>query len=377
MTAARAARIGLALAATAVIAAAVLILLTHSGGTQADAAGAPSGTTGPTSSGPLPPTKLTKLPRGTDVNGTLPLVVRLNGIPAPTTPRPWFEPHVNGTWTTVDNLEIFKPASTLMPCQSYTVTIPADTIATGHSRLGVRRTIPLPVACGSVRGLQVALARLGYLPYHLHPDVGHVQPRGREPRAEAAQQAFDPPSGRLISEARDAPPVSYGDGADPVTIGALEVFQEDHNILATGAQSARTWESLLAGETDDRRNPQPYTWVSVTESLPETLEVHHGNHIALSTPANTGVPGAATAQGIFPIFERFVSTTMTGTNPDGSHYSDPGVPWVNYFNGGDAVHGFDRPGYGYPQSDGCVELPPATAQVVYGMLRIGDIVWVQ
>ena len=31
---------------------------------------------------------------------------------------------------------------------------------------------------------------------------------------------------------------------------------------------------------------------------------------------------------------------MSGTNPDGSHYSDPGVPYVAYFNGGDAVHGF-------------------------------------
>ena len=139
----------------------------------------------------------------------------------------------------------------------------------------------------------------------------------------------------------------------------------------------RTWESLLAAETNDRRNPNPYTWVTVTETIPETLEVHRGSHIVLTSPANTGVPGAATAQGVFPIFSRFVSTTMTGTNPDGSHYSDPGVPWVNYFNGGDAVHGFPRGSYGSPQSNGCVELPISTAQVVYGYLRIGDIVWVQ
>jgi lipoprotein-anchoring transpeptidase ErfK/SrfK len=86
------------------------------------------------------------------------------------------------------------------------------------------------------------------------------------------------------------------------------------------------------------------------------------------------VAGAETAQGTFPIFSRFTSTTMTGTNPDGSKYSDPGVPWVNYFNGGDAVHGFPRGSYGTPQSDGCVELPIETAHTVYGMLAIGDIV---
>jgi len=34
--------------------------------------------------------------------------------------------------------------------------------------------------------------------------------------------------------------------------------------------------------------------------------------MVLSTPANTGVPGAETPMGIFPIFARDVSTTMTG-----------------------------------------------------------------
>ena len=41
---------------------------------------------------------------------------------------------------------------------------------------------------------------------------------------------------------------------------------------------------------------------------------------------------------------------MSGTNPDGSHYIDPGIPDVSYFNGGDALHGFIRASYGFPQS---------------------------
>ncbi len=48
---------------------------------------------------------------------------------------------------------------------------------------------------------------------------------------------------------------------------------------------------------------------------------------------------------------------MSGYNPDGSYYSDPGIPWVSYFNGGDALHGYIRGAYGYPQSLGCVEMP--------------------
>jgi lipoprotein-anchoring transpeptidase ErfK/SrfK len=49
---------------------------------------------------------------------------------------------------------------------------------------------------------------------------------------------------------------------------------------------------------------------------------------------------------------------------------------VAYFNGGDAVHGFVRARYGYPQSDGCVELPPSHAEVVYPMDYYGTLVTV-
>ena len=105
--------------------------------------------------------------------------------------------------------------------------------------------------------------------------------------------------------------------------------------------------------------------------------MHENRRVVITTPANTGVPGATTQTGEFPIYVRYTSTTMIGTNVDGSHYNDPGVPWVNYFNGGDAVHGYIRPSYGSPQSNGCVELPIATAQTVYGMLQLGDLVIVE
>ena len=76
------------------------------------------------------------------------------------------------------------------------------------------------------------------------------------------------------------------------------------------------------------------------------------------------------------MYLRYTSTTMSGTNPDGSHYDDPGVPWVSYFNGGDAVHGFLRGSYGSPQSLGCVELPYSTAQGAYDLMNYGTLVTV-
>ncbi len=169
------------------------------------------------------------------------------------------------------------------------------------------------------------------------------------------------------------PGLAYGT-LDPTTRGALIVYQSDHGLPATGIPDGSTWASLLAAETLGHVNPTPYTFVTVSEGSPETLEVHRGGRVVISTPANTGVAGAETERGTFPIYARYVSTTMTGTNPDGSHYSDPGVPWVNYFNGGDAVHGFPRASYGFPQSNGCVELPIGTAAQVYPLLAIGDLV---
>jgi lipoprotein-anchoring transpeptidase ErfK/SrfK len=49
---------------------------------------------------------------------------------------------------------------------------------------------------------------------------------------------------------------------------------------------------------------------------------------------------------------------------------------VSYFNGGDALHGFPRPGYGYPQSDGCVEMPISNAASVFPLTPIGTLVTV-
>jgi lipoprotein-anchoring transpeptidase ErfK/SrfK len=67
---------------------------------------------------------------------------------------------------------------------------------------------------------------------------------------------------------------------------------------------------------------------------------------------------------------------MSGTNPDGSHYNDPGIPFISYFNGGDALHGFDRAQFGFPQSLGCVEMTAGDAGTVWPYTPIGTLVHV-
>jgi L,D-transpeptidase catalytic domain len=336
--------------------------------------GAPTTPAAPTTpTKPAPATRLTGLPSGAISDGTSRLVVRLSAPPASDSPEPMLTPAVAGTWKTSGDSETFTPASTLEPCSTYTLTVWAGTDALGHPPLGKSRHETLRVGCPSLQGLQQALARLRYLPYAI--DAAHGRNSGSRPeaRGSAARYAFDPPAAKLVADVHDAPGLRYG-SLDPTTHGALMVYQSDHNLSVTGDPDGSTWASLLAAETLGHGDPEPYTFVTVSESVPETLEVHRGNHIAITTPANTGVAGAETELGTFPIYARYVSTTMSGTNPDGSSYVDPGVPWVNYFNGGDAVHGFPRASYGFPQSNGCVELPIGTAAQVYPLLAIGDLV---
>ena len=94
-------------------------------------------------------------------------------------------------------------------------------------------------------------------------------------------------------------------------------------------------------------------------------------------PVNTGAPGADTTDGTYAVFEHVRYSDMKGTNPDGSTYNDPNVPYASYFNGGDALHGFIRASYGSPQSNGCVEMSYADAALVWPLTPIGTLVTVE
>ncbi len=159
---------------------------------------------------PLIPTQLVALPSRKIANGTQPLIVTLSAPPAPSSPQPTLRPALAGTWAAVGNSEVFTPASTLMPCSTYTLTVWADTTSTGHSRLGKRHTIGLNVTCPPVIALQQALARLGYMGATFHARyVAHI-PSARETRGEAATHAFHPPRGVLVPDPSDAPAVETG-----------------------------------------------------------------------------------------------------------------------------------------------------------------------
>ena len=85
-----------------------------------------------------------------------------------------------------------------------------------------------------------------------------------------------------------------------------------------------------------------------------------------------------TVVGTFPVYLKYASQTMRGSNADGSRYETPDVPWVSYFHRGFALHGAPwRSSFGYAGergSHGCVNLPVSVAKWVYDFATVGTIV---
>ena len=142
-----------------------------------------------------------------------------------------------------------------------------------------------------------------------------------------------------------------------MTQGALMAFENDNGLATVGLSNPLVWKYLIQDALAGKHSAFGYTFVTVSEGSPESEQTWHNGKTVVSGAVNTGIPAAPTALGTFAVFEHALSVTMSGTNPDGSHYTDPGVPYVSYFNGGDALHGFIRASYGFPQSLGCVEMP--------------------
>jgi len=159
--------------------------------------------------------------------------------------------------------------------------------------------------------------------------------------------------------------------------GAIMDFQNVNNLPTSGVLDAPTWRTLVHDATIGKKNPSTYNYVEVTMGSPEVLTLYVKGVATMHALVNTGIPQAPTTVGTYPVYLRYTSQTMRGTNPDGTTYNDPGIPWVSYFHGGEALHGYIRSSYGFPQSLGCVEMPFATAGQIWPHTPIGTLVTVR
>jgi peptidoglycan hydrolase-like protein with peptidoglycan-binding domain len=293
--------------------------------------------------------------------------------------RPKLIPRVRGNWHQVDSHTIsFVPSGFGIPFLSHVrvkLSAPVDVLTSRHLR--TTQQLAWTVPAGSTLRLQQLLAQDGYLPVTWTPASQDVK---RTPRDELAA-AIHPPAGHFSWRYPNTPPELQRLWApgQPNTIirGAVMMFQDEHHLTVDAIAGAQVWDALLRDALTGKAHHSNYSYVYVHSTVPESLNLWHDGTLVLSSPGNTGIPAAPTQLGTFPVFEHIPSGTMSGTNPDGSHYNDPGIQWISYFNGGDAIHAFTRASFGTPQSLGCVELPLADAAQVWPYTPIGTLVTVE
>ena len=295
--------------------------------------------------------------------------------------RPQFSGDVQGSWRETDSHTlVFTPAGLgLALGSSERLELPQAVAVTGPTGAPMQTTreIAWTVPLGSTLRLQQLLAQAGYLPLNWTP-AGTPVARTASAQTAAAVAA---PAGTFTWRYANVPAELRGmwttGQPNAITRGAVMMFQNEHGLTVDAIAGPAVWQALLSAAIAGYRHTAPYSYVYVHRNVPQKLTLWSAGRTVLTSPGNTGVPAAPTQLGTFPVFEHIPVGTMSGTNPGGGSYNDPGIRWISYFNGGDALHAFNRASFGTPQSLGCVELPLATAARVWPYTPIGTLVTIE
>jgi len=112
-------------------------------------------------------------------------------------------------------------------------------------------------------------------------------------------------------------------------------------------------------------------WVQVS-ILSQTLVLWEGETPIYATLVSTGRDGVgdpkttwSTPTGTFRVYQKHVTTTMDSDVAD-SEFELRDVPWVQYFQGGYALHAaYWHDDFGRPRSHGCINMAPIDARIVF------------
>lgn len=324
---------------------------------------------------PLPSlsiTSTTPAPGATNVAPNTGISVTFSAPLASGGPMPSLSPAVPGKWTQPSpNTLAFQPSASFAPYGTETIDIPGSTSGIKGTKgqiLPANASVVFSIAPGSLLRAQQLLAQLGYLPLTFNPS----NPAPVAPQNEAIAQpgTF---SWKWASMQQYLQSMWTPGQTNMVTKGAVMAFEDQHNLSTDGIVGPQVWNALLAAVAKGQTDPKPYDYVYVSKQLPETMDLYSNGQVIITTPVNTGIPQSPTPNGTYAVYLRYPFQIMRGTNPNGSHYADP-VHWISYFYQSDALHGFYRASYGWPQSLGCVEQPIPTAQKVYPYTPIGTLV---
>lgn len=142
------------------------------------------------------------------------------------------------------------------------------------------------------------------------------------------------------------------------------------NLISTGQRLVIPGKSAPAPAPQPGSGPAPAPvagrWIDINLSG-QRLTAYQGQTAVFSTLISSGVAGRRTPTGRFAVRTKLSSQRMVGPG-----YNLPGVPWIMYFAGANAIHGtYWHNNFGRPMSHGCVNLRIADAQWLYNWSSIG------
>jgi lipoprotein-anchoring transpeptidase ErfK/SrfK len=113
----------------------------------------------------------------------------------------------------------------------------------------------------------------------------------------------------------------------------------------------------------------------------QMLYAYENNTLVMRESVSTGIEQTPTPRGEFTVYRKTPSRYMQGPIPEISekYYDLPGVPWNLYFTEeGAVIHGaYWHDNFGVRWSNGCVNLPPEKAKLLYEWADTGTKVLVQ
>lgn len=143
-------------------------------------------------------------------------------------------------------------------------------------------------------------------------------------------------------------------------------------VEATPAPVTLTPEATLLAAIE---TPMPTTQDKeiVVDLSQQTLYAYEAGKMLRSFVISSGLPVTPTVLGTYNTYLRYDSQRMYGPG-----YDLPGVPWVQYFYLGYAIHGtYWHNNFGQPMSHGCINMRPGEAKWLYDWAPMGVTVTVQ
>jgi len=150
---------------------------------------------------------------------------------------------------------------------------------------------------------------------------------------------------------------------ETATAGGNEFWETDEGWWMRAIDGTRTDPGPAPDKLGDHEK-----WIDVNLHR-QTLVAFEGATPVYVTIVSSGRNEHETPAGSFRIREKHIASTMDGdadTASDGP-YSIEDVPYIQYFNGGYALHGaFWHAEFGHVKSHGCVNLAPWDAKTIFG-----------